>query len=528
MNTSRAFRSAWAGMLMWARPVTLIIMATLLTLQVAGPPSPAEAAPARASEPDTARIDAFVREQVQRNGIPGIALGLVEGDRIIHLQGFGKADGTGRAITPQTPFILASASKPLTAVAIMQLVEAGKVELDAPVQRYLRAFRVADPVASAQITVRHLLEHTSGLPGTACEARVDDASLEQFVAELQTVKLAHPVGALHDYCSGNYNVLGRIIETVSGRSYSEYMQQQIFAPLDMRHTFTSEQAAQQDGLAQTYSWFFGPTVPTPSYYKPSQVPSGYVMSSAEDMCHFLIAQLNQGHYGAASLLSSDGIAAMQAPGVPTPGGEMYGLGLVRGSIGGVPIIHHDGVHANTRTFLFFEPETGRGAVLLISSWGLLADSTFTEIEAGVARLLAGQEPAPASSLSVPTLYLIIDVVFAGLLALALWPLLRLRRWDQRLRQRREAGRRWRLRVGLRMGWEVILPLALLTGARLALDTLGAQSWYQGLTFLPDLLVWLWTICLVMLLTGILRAAIVIRARRRKTEARSVRVSASVS
>src|SRR5215213_7240381 len=106
MNARRAFRSAWAGMFTWARPVTLMIMAALLALQVAGPPSPALAAPARASEPDIARIDAFVSEQVQRNNIPGIALGLVEGDRIIHLQGFGKADQSGGAITPQTPFVL--------------------------------------------------------------------------------------------------------------------------------------------------------------------------------------------------------------------------------------------------------------------------------------------------------------------------------------------------------------------------------------------------------------------------------------
>src|SRR5438093_280025 len=139
MNAREAFRSAWAGMFTWARPVTLMLMAALLALQVAGPPSLALAAPPRASEPDIARIDAFVSEQVQRHGIPGVSLGLVEGDRIIHLQGFGKADETGRAITPQTPFVLASVSKPLTALAVMQLIEAGKVELDAPVQRYLPA-----------------------------------------------------------------------------------------------------------------------------------------------------------------------------------------------------------------------------------------------------------------------------------------------------------------------------------------------------------------------------------------------------
>ena len=76
-------------------------------------------AASRSTAPDVAQIAAFVREQVQRHGIPGLALALVDGDRIIHLGGYGKADQTGRAVTPQTPFIVASVSKPLTALAVM-------------------------------------------------------------------------------------------------------------------------------------------------------------------------------------------------------------------------------------------------------------------------------------------------------------------------------------------------------------------------------------------------------------------------
>src|SRR5207249_4233169 len=87
--------------------------------------------------------------------------GLVHNDQIVHLRGFGSADQNGRAVTPQTPFVLGSVSKSFTALAVMQQVEAGKVELDAPVQRYLPWFRVADPVASARITVRNLLYHTT-------------------------------------------------------------------------------------------------------------------------------------------------------------------------------------------------------------------------------------------------------------------------------------------------------------------------------------------------------------------------------
>ena len=120
------------------RHALLGLLALLVVAFAARPTAATAAMPAGA--PDVARLDAFVRDQVQRHGIPGLALGVVEGDRIVHLQGFGKADQTGRPVTPQTPFVVASVSKPLTALAVMQLVDAGTVDLEAPVQRYLPAF----------------------------------------------------------------------------------------------------------------------------------------------------------------------------------------------------------------------------------------------------------------------------------------------------------------------------------------------------------------------------------------------------
>ena len=474
------------------------------------------AAEARAGAPDISGIDAFVGEQVQRHGIPGLALALVEGDRIVHLRGYGKADETGRTVTPQTPFIVASVSKPMTALAVMQLVEAGKVELDAPVQRYLPAFRVADPAASQQITLRHLLQHTSGIPNTACDTRVDAETLEQYVAELQTVELAAPVGTRHTYCSGNYNVLGRIVEAVSGQAFGDYMRQHVFAPLEMRHSFTSEQEARQDGLAQGYRWIFGRLVPFHERYNTSQLPSGYMIASAEDMAHFLVAQLNGGRFGSTSVLSPEGIAAMQAPGVSTGADEeTYGLGWETGALGGVPTVSHVGAHPDAHTLAFIQPETRRGAVLLINANAWLPSfGTFTEIEEGVARLLAGQEPAAASSMRLGTLYLIVDVVLAGLFALALWPLVRMRRWYQRLRAHQEAGRRRRLRVGLRLAWEFGMPLTLLLGTRLFFHILGAQSWGEGQLLFPDVGLWLWAISLLMLFTGATRLGLLLLGPRR--------------
>ena len=135
---------------------------------------------------------------MHRLNIPGVSLAIIEGDKIVHLRGFGQARPGGEAPTPQTPFFIGSLTKWITALAVMQLVEAGKVELDAPVQRYLPWFRVADPVASAQMTVRHLLNQTSSLPlwqSDIALADFDDRrdAIELQVRALSTLKISRPV-----------------------------------------------------------------------------------------------------------------------------------------------------------------------------------------------------------------------------------------------------------------------------------------------------------------------------------------------
>ena len=204
-------------------------------------------------------IDDYITARMERARIPGLSVAIVKGDQIVYLKGYGQADPAGRAVTPQTPFIIGSISKTFTALAAMQLVEAGKVDLDAPVQRYLPWFRVADPQASAQITVRSLLNHTSGLPqkaDTFLWADQDDGVLERTVRYLKTVELARPIGTF-GYSNANYQILGLIVQVVSGQSYEAYVEQHIFAPLDMQASFTSQRQAQQRGMATGYRWWFG-------------------------------------------------------------------------------------------------------------------------------------------------------------------------------------------------------------------------------------------------------------------------------
>src|SRR5262245_47704919 len=139
---------------------------------------------ARGNELNVTAIDAYVAEKMRAPRLPGVALAIVEDDRIVYLKGYGRTDSSGRPVTPQTAFALGSITKSITALAVMQLVEAGRIELDAPVRRYIPWFRTADAQASAGITVRELLNQTSGLPmirDAQLETAQDDGVLERTV-----------------------------------------------------------------------------------------------------------------------------------------------------------------------------------------------------------------------------------------------------------------------------------------------------------------------------------------------------------
>jgi CubicO group peptidase (beta-lactamase class C family) len=296
--------------------------------------------------------------------VPGLALAIVKGEQIVHMRGFGHADDAGRAITPQTPFVIGSTTKSFTALAIMQLVDAGKVELDAPVQRYLPWFRVSDPAASSRITIRHLLNQTSGHPRAAGESylfRADSSvgALEHEVRALAHVPLAHAVDQSFEYSNINYGILGLVIEAASGQPYEQYIQEHVFSPLQMAHSFADYKAAKAHDLAQGYLYWWAWPRSTDLIYNRAGLPSGYLVSSAEDMGHYLIAQLNQGRYGAATIPPGPGITAMHRPAVPAAmmgEGAAYGMGWFVSELNGVPAVWAPGGVLNFHSDLILAPE----------------------------------------------------------------------------------------------------------------------------------------------------------------------------
>ena len=287
--------------------------------------------------PDLAAIDRYVRSEMDAQRIPGLALGIVHGDRIVHVHGFGQADKSGRDVTPQTPFLIGSVAKSFTAVAIMQLSEAGRVQLDAPVQRYLPWWRVADPEASTQISVRHLLYQVSGLSkatGNAYATSGDthDSALENRVRTLRDAELTAPVGTTWQYSNANYWTLGMIVQAVSGQSYESYVQQHIFDPLQMGNSYTSGTEAVQHGLPTGHRYWYGFPVASELPFDRGGLGSQGLSASAQDMAGYLSLYLNSGRHGATRLVSPAGAAELQRAGVPTgQEGVSYAMGWDVGS-----------------------------------------------------------------------------------------------------------------------------------------------------------------------------------------------------
>jgi CubicO group peptidase (beta-lactamase class C family) len=434
-------------------------------------------------------IDAYLEQQMRRLNIPGMALVIVEGDQIVHLRGFGQARPGGEAPSPQTPFVIGSTTKSFTALAVMQLAEAGQIDLDAPVQGYLPWFRVANPEASAQITVRHLLNQTSGLPLLPAWHLLADLDNSPGAAErqargLSTLTLTRPVGSAFEYSNLNYNLLGLVVEAASGEPYADYIQHHIFTPLDMNHSYTSQAAAQQNGLAMGHRYWFGFPIAARDLPLPSgSLPSGQLISSAEDMGHYLIAHLNEGRYGDVQILSPEGIAELHRPAVEAsmmgvPAGQ-YGMGWFVEEHGQTTITWHSGMVPDFFTYMAILPEQQKGMILFFNVYHFMISPALTEVGAGAAALLAGDQPAPAWTGAIPWalrgLLLIPILQVVGVVG----TLRRLRRWQEEPESRPDGARKW--------GRHILLPLIPNLGwAGLALYLLASGIFGFLLLFMPDL------------------------------------------
>lgn len=383
MRSLKSFRMSFAALALTLAPALIAVAVSADTL--------------RQTEPDFGAIDAYLSAQRKDLGIPGLAVAIVAGDQVVHARGLGIADASGRPVTPQTPFYIASVSKPITALAVMQLVEVGKIDLEAPVQQYLPWFELADKQASTQITVRNLLNHTSGITRMDGVQRWTRQGLDVLKAGLKTVKIGQPVGTTYLYSSLNYRVAGLLVEQASGQPYAEYVAEHIFKPLEMRHTHSSRESAMADGLADGHHYMLGRAF-VARREGAFDLASGGLIASVEDLAHLVIANLNEGRYGDASVLSAQGIAAMHTPPVlSNEGVERYAMGWDVGDVEGTHFVGHSGLLYNFRSAIVMLPSSKRGVLLLANASGFEQLFDLDQVAKGVVALLEGRTVAPVST-----------------------------------------------------------------------------------------------------------------------------------
>jgi D-alanyl-D-alanine carboxypeptidase len=313
-------------------------------------------------------IDDEAKTMVARTRQPGLVLALTDRDRVLLTRTYGAADvAAGAPVSRETLFEIGSIGKSFTAVLVLQLAEAGRIDLAAPVDRYLPWFDVPQPAGARPIAVEHLLTHTAGIVAGA------DATPEaafQVWALRDTPARSAPGERFH-YSNLGYKALGLVLEAVAGRRYPELLRERILDPLGMTASEPAITTEMRDRLAVGYEYArddrlgcCGASL-APATWLETDTADGSIASTAEDMCAFARMLLRDGDGPHGRLLSAATFARMREPHIDTGVMSSYGYGLgIVGDLEGHRLIGHGGGMVGYRSALQADTEAGIAAVVL--------------------------------------------------------------------------------------------------------------------------------------------------------------------
>ena len=449
-------------------------------------------------------VDHYLATQLKDSAIAGAAVALTHGDQVLLVRGYGH-DSTGAAVTANSLFRVASLSKSFTALAVMQLVEAGRVNLDDRVQQHLPEFRMADPRA-ARITVRQLLNQTSGLSDTVVPdlSRRAPTDPKDATTSLRTAHLASDPGTQWAYSNANYEVAARLVEVLSEQDFNQYMTRHVFAPAHMSSTTSTVTDNQPvPGLVGGHLVAYGHAFPTPAFGTYTAGDGG-IVSSATDMAQWLVVNSNDGQTtDGTRLVSSRGIQLLHSPSAP---GSRYALGwATRGPANAPTRIDHSGSLLTFTAQQAVWPGTGYGVVLLFNSGSPMAFDT-TALSYGVFDIIEGKTP-PAKA---PHLTRTVDAVLAATTVLALLlgglGVMRANRWA-----RRRGGP---VRTTVRLMPSVLVLAVVVAFPRLAELLMGRDvTWKAAAYEWPALIVSVAAAAVAAMATVLARAWAVVAVRR---------------
>ena len=315
------------------------------------------------------KIDSFLNAQLIAQSIPGIAIAITSGDRIIYKKGFGVTNvSTRKPLEAFHNFHIASISKTFTATAVMQLVENSKIDIDKPLTTYLPYFRMVDERYKS-ITIKQMLNHTSGMPDVddyEWEKDIsDEGAAERYTRRLADSQLVSEPGKEYHYSNIAFDVMADLVAKVSGKTFEQYVKENILIPLDMRKS--SFFYPETDVSLRTSPHIGDPPQVSPVYpYNRMHAPSSTLNTSAEELAHWAIASLNDGIYNGKPILQAATLKQMITPTFLVNKDRNTSIGLswfsypYRGSTN----IEHGGSDLGYRAMLTLIPDKKLGIVLL--------------------------------------------------------------------------------------------------------------------------------------------------------------------
>ena len=348
------------------------------------------------------RLAEQLPELIARYGVPGAAVGVLAGGEVVDVAAGVLNKATGVAATADSVFQIGSITKVWTATLVMQLVDEGRVDLEAPVRRYVPGFRLASESAAAAITVRQLLNHTAGFEGDIfTDTGTGDDCVAKFVEVLADVPQLFPPGERFSYNNAGYCLLGRVVEVLRDKPYHQCLRDHLFGPLGLTHAATGADEAImfRAAIGHVRPEPDGEYVPAPVYsLARSNAPAGSALAMrARDLLAF--AAMHLAHGSAADgtqVLSPGAVKAMRQRQVTLPKlalmGDAWGLGWELMDTGAGTLIGHDGSTIGQNAFLRTVPEQGV-AVALLSNGGDTI-SLYRDVLGGLLRQVAGVDLPP--------------------------------------------------------------------------------------------------------------------------------------
>jgi CubicO group peptidase (beta-lactamase class C family) len=353
----------------------------------------AVAAPAHANlaAKVAATVDPLIEAELEATGTPGAAFVFVQGGRILHARGYGAPDlASGRRVDPAgTVWPIASISKAVTAMAVLQLVGDGRADLDADVNRYLKRLQV--PAAGyPPLTLRHLLSHTGGLdelPGRQFDGR-EPQELANFLRD-RIVRFRVP-GTLTAYSTYGILLAALVLEDLSDQRYDAYLREKIFTPAGMASARVMIRRGDEAGVATPYEIEDGQARPMPFEWYVS-TPASSIVATAEDMGRLLLVHLAAGRAGERRVLSEKLTRAMhEQQATVHPGVPGWSLGLQMDRVNGRTIAEHGGDIGGFSALFVLVPEEDAG--FFIVNHGEGSDLRFKVKDALLERLYPAKHP----------------------------------------------------------------------------------------------------------------------------------------